>query len=78
MQDVSITIDNFTVSPQTGNPNCNVNDDLTVDMADISITVEAFLSYPEHPRWNPDADINNDGSIDMVDISTAIDHFMQS
>ena len=55
----------------------DVNGDGTVDMQDISLLADAFLSYPGHPQWNLSADINNDNSVDMLDVSTAIDHFMQ-
>jgi squalene-hopene/tetraprenyl-beta-curcumene cyclase len=55
----------------------DINGDGTVDMADISIVINAFLTLPGHPLWNPSADINNDNSVDMLDISIAIVHFMQ-
>jgi nitrous oxidase accessory protein len=56
----------------------DVNYDFKVDMSDVSLTVDAFLSYPGHTHWNPKADVNNDNSVDMLDVSTVIDHFMQS
>ena len=54
----------------------DVNGDGSVDMADISLIIDNFMTSP--PNWNPNCDVNNDLSIDMVDISLAIDHFMQS
>jgi hypothetical protein len=53
----------------------DVNGDGTVNMADISIQIDAFLSYPGHPAWNPDADLNADGSIDMMDLVTVLGNF---
>lgn len=56
----------------------DVNGDGKVDMLDISIIIDAFLSSPGQPNWNSDADINSDNSIDMLDVSIAIDHFLVS
>jgi hypothetical protein len=53
----------------------DVNGDGTVDMADVSLLIDAFMTYPEHPLWNPDADLNQDNSVDMVDISIVIENF---
>jgi parallel beta-helix repeat protein len=55
----------------------DINGDGIVDMADVSIIIDAFLAEPWHPRWNPDTDLNQDRIIDLADISTAIDHFLQ-
>jgi parallel beta-helix repeat protein len=55
----------------------DVNRDSIVDMADISIIIDAFLAEPGHPRWNPDADLNQDRIIDSADISIAIDNFLK-
>jgi hypothetical protein len=43
MQDISMLIDNFLVAPPAWNPNCDVNDDLTIDMADISLAIDHFM-----------------------------------
>jgi hypothetical protein len=72
----TITIQGTQVIP--GRMLGDVNGDRTVNMSDISIIIEAFLSFPGNPKWNPDADTNNDGSIDMMDISIAVDHFLES
>jgi len=53
----------------------DVNADGTVDMADISIILDAFMTYPGHPCWNPEADLDRSNSVDMVDISMAIENF---
>jgi hypothetical protein len=55
----------------------DVNEDGRVDMADISMLIDAFLAFPGHPLWNPDADLNEDDVIDLSDISIAIDHFQE-
>jgi hypothetical protein len=57
---------------------CDVNGDGSIDMADISLLIEAFMTSPGEHNWNPLCDINNDRSVDMADISAAIDHFMQT
>jgi hypothetical protein len=54
----------------------DVTGDIWVDMQDISIIIDWFMTSP--PTWNPICDINGDLSIDMADISLAIDNFMQS
>jgi hypothetical protein len=56
----------------------DVTGDFCLDMQDISLLADAFLTEPGHSLWNPSADINNDNSVDMMDISIAMDHFMQS
>jgi hypothetical protein len=56
----------------------DVNSDGMVDMLDISIIIDAFLSSLVTPNWNPCCDMNGDLSVDMMDISVAIDHFMES
>jgi hypothetical protein len=43
MQDISMMIDWFMAKPPTWNPNCDVNNDLTIDMADISIAIDHFM-----------------------------------
>jgi parallel beta-helix repeat protein len=59
-----------------GHSLCDVNGDGSVDMADISLMIDWFMTSP--PNWNPNCDVNNDLSIDMADISLAIDNFMIS
>ncbi|RLI03228.1 hypothetical protein DRO30_01405, partial [Candidatus Bathyarchaeota archaeon] len=36
----------------------DVNDDQVIDISDLSITAQAYGSYPGHPRWLLAADIN--------------------
>jgi parallel beta-helix repeat protein len=56
----------------------DVQGDRTVDMADISLLIDKFMTTPSHPMWEPNCDVNDDDSVDMVDISIAIDNFMDS
>ncbi|MGB8780371.1 MAG: dockerin type I domain-containing protein [Candidatus Bathyarchaeia archaeon] len=53
----------------------DVNGDGKVDMQDVMMLVNAFGSYPGHPRWNPDCDLNHDGRIDLADIVLALTNF---
>jgi hypothetical protein len=55
----------------------DVNRDGTVDMADLSIIIDAFMSTPGSQSWNPAADIIKDNSVDMSDISVGIDEFLK-
>jgi hypothetical protein len=36
-------IDWFMTGPPTWDPNCDVNGDLTIDMADISLAIDYFM-----------------------------------
>jgi hypothetical protein len=56
----------------------DVNGDRIVDIADISIIIDAFLTVPGDPLWNPLADINHDSLVDIGDISIAIDNFLKT
>lgn len=55
----------------------DVNKDGTVDILDISLIIDAFMTSPGGHNWNPAADINHDNTIDMLDISFAIDEFLK-
>jgi parallel beta-helix repeat protein len=55
----------------------DTNRDMKVDIGDISTVLDAFGSYPTHPRWNPNADTNSDGRIDMADIIIVLTNFGQ-
>ena len=39
-----------------------------VDMDDIIVALNAFGSYPKHPRWNPETDLDLDNRITIADI----------
>lgn len=54
----------------------DVNVDGSIDMADISIAIDAFMTSPGHPLWDFRCDLVVDNSIDMADISFLIDWFM--
>ena len=59
----------------------DINHDGGVDMKDVYIQIQAFCSYPGHPRWNPQADITGseylvpDGKVDMRDIYVTLQNF---
>jgi PKD repeat protein len=54
----------------------DVDGDHLVDMLDISLIIDAFLSHAGDAHYKPEYDINGDGVVDMVDISLTIDNFM--
>ena len=47
----------------------DVNDDQVIDISDLSITAQAYGSYPGHPRWLLAADINMNLSVDICDLA---------
>lgn len=53
----------------------DVNGDGVIDMADITILIQAFMTYPGHLNWNPEADLDRSNSVDMVDITIAMQNF---
>jgi hypothetical protein len=60
----------------------DINNDLVVDMKDISIAASAFDTVPGNPRWKPEADINGptgspDGRINLMDIALIARHFQE-
>jgi len=55
----------------------DVSKDKVVDMLDLSIIIDAFMTTPGSPNWNPSADIKKDNSVDMSDISIAVDEFLR-
>ena len=55
----------------------DLNEDNIVNMQDVIVVLDAFGSYPSHPRWNPIADTNSDGRVDMEDIIIVLTNFGQ-
>jgi len=53
----------------------DVNQDGRVDMADVTLVVNAFGSYPGHPRWNPACDFNGSGKVDLADLVIVLMNF---
>jgi len=68
------TNNNYTHGPVLLTIPGDVTGDVWVDMLDISIIIEWFMT--SSPTYNPNCDINGDLTIDMADISIAIDNFM--
>jgi len=53
----------------------DVNQDSRVDMADVTLVVNAFGSYLGHPRWNTACDLNGDGKVDLADLVIVLMNF---
>jgi hypothetical protein len=53
----------------------DINQDGAVDMADVSLVVDALLAEPGHPRWNANADIDGDNLVDLSDMMLVIENF---
>jgi peptide/nickel transport system substrate-binding protein len=54
----------------------DVNVDGTIDMADISIAIDAFMTDSSAPNWDLRCDLIKDGTCDMADISELLALFM--
>jgi hypothetical protein len=54
----------------------DVNGDRVVDMLDISIVIDAFMTSPNDPWWNALADVNGDSTVDRSDILFEVDSFL--
>jgi hypothetical protein len=55
----------------------DLNQDGTVDAADVGTLTVAFGSLLHDPNWNANADINNDGTVNILDAIILGDHFLQ-
>jgi len=53
----------------------DVNNDGTINLRDVTLFIQAFNTFPTHPRWNPNADLNHDGKIRMDDLVIIIKDF---
>jgi hypothetical protein len=53
----------------------DINLDGKVDMKDVLIVLNAYGSYPGHPKWNPLCDLIGDGNVDMKDVIRTIGAF---
>jgi hypothetical protein len=56
----------------------DTNGDGIVNMDDISAVLDAFGSYPGHPRWNPNCDLDPNNRIDMSDLVLVLENFGKS
>jgi hypothetical protein len=47
-----------------------------VDIVDISLAIDAFMTSKGDQHWDKRCDLNNDDSVDMVDISIITDYYL--
>jgi subtilisin family serine protease len=47
----------------------DINGDMTVNNADLTMLQQAYDAIPISPNWNPNADLNKDGKIDASDLN---------
>ena len=52
------------------NPNCDLNGNNNVGLADIIVIISNWGENQGEPDWNPDVDLNEDGNIGLADIIT--------
>jgi len=62
---------NFEVGTLLG----DISGDGVVDITDLVMLIDAWGSYPGHPKWNPKADLNNDGVVDITDLVILISNW---
>jgi hypothetical protein len=55
----------------------DVNWDLKVNLADLTLVGSAFGSTPGTANWNPAADVNGDGRVNITDLTLVASHFGQ-
>lgn len=53
----------------------DINQDGTVNSADVGLLSAAFGSIPNDSNWNPNADINNDGVVNILDAIMLANNF---
>jgi hypothetical protein len=56
----------------------DVNNDNKVDIFDLGLLADAYLTTPASPKWNPAADLNNDQKVDIVDLGLMADNYLKS
>lgn len=56
----------------------DINNDGVVEMLDFNLMIDAFGSYPEHPRWNPECDLNQDQMVELLDFLILSSNFGRS
>lgn len=69
------TVKPITVQLKPPYRSTDINSDGKVDMQDISLEVDAFLTEPGHPLWDIRCDIDYSESVDMIDIALVIADF---
>ncbi|UCE96789.1 MAG: hypothetical protein JSV51_04150 [Candidatus Bathyarchaeota archaeon] len=53
----------------------DINGDGVIDLSDVILVIEAYGSFPGHPRWNPKTDVDSDGEVGISDIIAVIMKF---
>jgi len=53
----------------------DINRDLSVDVEDLSLYIQAFDASVGDTNYNPNADINGDGVVDVLDLAKLIENF---
>jgi hypothetical protein len=69
------TLKTITVQPKPPYRSTDITGNGKVDMQDISVAIDAFLTEPGHPRWDERCDIDYDNSVDMFDIALIMADF---
>lgn len=59
-------------------PNPDITNDGSVKLDDITAALDAFGSFPTHPRWNPHADLDLSGRVMLSDVSTILQYYGKS
>jgi len=59
-------------------PNPDVTNDGSVKLDDITAALDAFGSFPAHPRWNPHTDLDLSGRVTLSDISMILQYYGKS
>ena len=69
------TLKTVTVQPKPPHRSTDITGNGKVDMQDISVAIDAFLTEPGHPRWDERCDIDYSNSVDMFDIALIMADF---
>jgi hypothetical protein len=54
----------------------DINDDEIVDIWDLVLLADAYLSKPGDTNWDPDANLNCDGTVDIWDLVILADNYL--
>jgi plastocyanin len=56
----------------------DINNDNTVNIADLGMLADTFNLTPSSPKWNANADLNCDGVVNILDLGLLADNFGKS